>query len=224
MRAALVAAAIVVALVAPGVADGFEGRPPLNTLNGSTAYALNRGEIRISSLRVFFSFPHVGVPFSLSQFKWLNAEYGLTDRLMIGATLLENVLEGPNIWAKFNALRTRSWAVAMPLEIDVNLSPFVAGIGSGLAAGWQPTPQTTLHSGLRFWAFDGQVQLTHIYAALEVALFDHTHLFVETDVWPLVVEIGSLSRFRALNLEVSSRLIEDTNLNLDLELELFARF
>lgn len=32
----------------------------------------------------------------------LNVKYGLTPRLQIGTTVLENVLEGPNIWAKFN--------------------------------------------------------------------------------------------------------------------------
>lgn len=224
MRALTIAAAMLLIFVASAQADEFRGRPPTTTLNGSTAFTLNRGEWRVGSLQFYFSFSPASTIFSLSQFQWLNVEYGLTNRLQVGTTVLENVLEGPNVWAKFTALRTRTLALALPLTIDVHLSPFGAGVGSGLALSWSPSRRMTMHSGLRFWAFDGQIQLSRIHAALEYALLAHTHLFAEADVWPLVVEVGSLSRFRALNLEISTRLIEDASPHLDLELELFVRF
>lgn len=224
MRALLIATTTILFLAASAGADDFSGHPPTDALNGATAFTLNRGEWQISSLQFFIDFPQVGSPFNLSQLKWLNVEYGLTNRLQIGTTVLENVLEGPNAWAKFNALRTRTLTLAVPLAVDVNLSTGTAGVGSGLALSWAPTYRTLWHTGLNFWAYDGQVQLSRIHTALEFALWGHTHLFVEADVWPLVVEVGSLSRFRALNLEVSSRVVEDTDVTFDIELELFLRF
>ncbi len=224
MRSLALALATLVILAMPVGAQLSPNRPPTETLNADTAFTLNRGEWRVGTLNLYFSFPDVGTPFSLNQLKWLNVAYGLTHRLQLGTTVLENVLQGPNAWAKFNALRTRQLALAMPLEIDIDLDPFVAGVGSGLAISWTPSPPTSLHAGLGFWAADGQVQLSRLHAALEYAPFAHTHLFVEADVWPLVVEIGSLSRYRAFNLEVSSRLVEDAKPHLGLAFELFVRF
>jgi len=224
MRTIATAIAVLVILSVSVDAQTFQTHPPTDTLNGSTAYTLNRGEFRVGSLNLFVDFLHPTTVFRLNQLKWLDVEYGLTDRLQVGTTVLETVLEGPNVWAKFTAIRTRTWAVAMPLSIDVNLSPVVAGVGSGVLMSWTPTRTASLHGGLRFSAFDGQVQLSRIHAALEYALVDHTHLWAEADIWPLGIEVGTLSRYRMLNLEISSRLVEDAAPTLDLELELFVRF
>ena len=224
MRPLALALVFLLAVSVSGRSDDLQARPPISTLSNATAHTLQQGEWRVGSLHLRFSFPTASPVFRLSQLQWLGVEYGLTNRLQIGSTVLENVLEGPNVWAKFNGLRTRAWSLAMPLELDVDLSPFAAHVRSGLAVSWAPFPPSSLHAGFSFWAFDGQVQLSRVYAALEFELFPHTHLWVEADVWPWVVEVGTLSRYRMLHLQISSRVIEDADPHLDLELELFVRF
>lgn len=102
MRPIALACLILLAVSAVGRSEDLGQRPPINTLNNATAHTLQRDEWRIGSIGLFVNLPNPGTIFSLSQLQWLNVEYGLTPRLQIGTTVLENVLEGPNIWGKFN--------------------------------------------------------------------------------------------------------------------------
>jgi len=185
----------------PAYSQQVPKRPVTKIFNGSTAYTLQPGEIEAGDFWVVISIPYFGFHFDIEQIRWVSLEIGIIDRLQVGTTLLENFLQGPNLFGKYLLLATPTTvqprvAVALPYSLDINIiGDFSIGGSSGLILSYRVFPSLGIHSGFGFWLSTGLgFMITRLYLGADWGLSSWIKGLAEFDYWPQV-KGGGLSPF-----------------------------
>lgn len=189
-----------------------------------TAFTLNQGEWKIGEL---------SIPGSLYQWKWAYMQYGLTDNLQIGTTLVRNFQGFPNLSGKFH-LPLQGFdelELAIPAKINFVLSPFNVVTTTGLAASWRINDNINFHTGTNLWLTSYGVGFSHpsLYVMAGYRIFSNITLLGELELGSLgnrylAIRWGGLWRvLETLNFKLHSSLSVPTG-GLNAGVDIFARF
>jgi len=202
----------------------FRQKPITRGVCEETAYTLDQGGLKIGD---------VSVPGSISQWKYAYIEYGLTNDLQVGTTLPQNFLGRANLSVKYR-LPFRGpgrAALAIPANINFNLSPLGVSTHTGLTATWENKDSLNFHTGVNLWLVSYAYRFFNpsAYVAADYDLLSQVKVMGELNAHTfgedfMSARVGGLLRvFDFINLKLSSS-IDFPSGNMNAWASLFVRF